>query len=76
LRNLAQPCTFVIMSETPAQSPWMTRSEAATYLRVSPATVDRWVREERLEAFKVAGTQSVRFSRAGVEALIAPEGDE
>lgn len=54
----------------------MTRSEAATYLRVSPATVDRWVREERLEAFKVAGTQSVRFSRAGVEALIAPEGDE
>lgn len=62
------------MSDEP-ESPWMTRSEAATYLRVSPATVDRWARESRLRAYKVAGTQSVRFSVAEIEALIVPDNE-
>jgi excisionase family DNA binding protein len=50
----------------------MTKTEVAAYLRVSPATVDRWVRECRITVFKVAGTQSVRFERHAVEALIVP----
>lgn len=49
---------------------WVTKAEVATYLGVSEATVGRWVREERLTSYKLAGTQSVRFRRSDVERLL------
>lgn len=49
---------------------WVTKAEVATYLGVSEATVGRWVREERLRSYKLAGTQSVRFKRGEVEQLL------
>lgn len=55
------------------ESPWLTRTETAQHLRVSPPTVDRWVREGRLTRYKLAGQQSVRFLRADVEALVTPD---
>jgi len=60
------------MESTEPESPWMTKAEAAVYLRVSEATVGRWAREGHLTTHKVAGTQSVRYPRAEVEALITP----
>lgn len=54
-------------------SPWMTRDEAASFARVSSATLDRWVREGRLARYKIAGTQSVRFARSEITALVVPD---
>lgn len=51
-------------------SPWMTRAEAAEYLRVGERSVDRYAAAGRLTKVRVGNTQSVRFARAEVVALI------
>jgi excisionase family DNA binding protein len=66
------------MSETTIaafESPWMTRAEAAAYLRVGERTIDRYAEGEKpkLRKHRVEGVQSVRFKRAEVEALVSPE---
>lgn len=53
------------------QSPWRTKEEAAAYLRCSQATVSRYMRRGELKAYKLAGTQSVRFKVEDLEALLA-----
>lgn len=65
--------TGAVMTE----SPWLTRTEAAAYLRISPLTFDRWLRERRVKRYKVAGQQSIRFLRSDLDALMTPvEEDE
>lgn len=54
-------------------SPWMTREEAAEYLRVRPRTVDRMVRERKLARHRLAHGDRPRFWRADVVALIVPD---
>lgn len=59
------------MTETPAKQ-WLTKHEVAERLRVSPATVDRWTREQRLTKYKVGDLQSVRFDADQVDSLVRP----
>src|SRR2546430_3465600 len=47
----------------------MTPSEAATYLRVNPATIHRWVREHRLPMYELATGGGRRFKRVDLDAL-------
>lgn len=54
------------------QTPWLTRREAAAYVRVSLETFDRWVKERDVPKHKAAGTQSVRFRREDLDALMVP----
>lgn len=58
----------------PATS-WLTKLEAAEYLRVRPRTIDRWVAEGRLTRYKLKGLQSVRFDRAELDRMIQPAGE-
>lgn len=55
---------------------WLTKVEAARYLRTSPSTLDRWVRDNNLTRYKVNGTQAVRFKRADLDALMVVDQDE
>ncbi len=67
------------VAQTPYSSgmtTYMTKSEAADFLRVSESTIDRYVRAGQLGRFKVAGLQSTRFRRDEVEAMIVPDNEE
>jgi excisionase family DNA binding protein len=62
------------MTETAAvESPWMTRAEAAAYLRVGERTIDRYAEASKLTKHRVEGVQSVRFARSEVEGLVSAE---
>lgn len=71
MRKPRQGSRVIGMTTTKAPV-WLTRDEAATRLRVSKHTVDRWVRERRLTKYKVGDLQSVRFSAAEVDNLVQP----
>lgn len=59
------------MTNTPTQ--WLTRQEAADYLRVTTATLDRWVREKKLPRYRVANKASARFRAVDLDAIVRPE---
>lgn len=63
------------MTKSSATAVWLTREEAAERLRVSPRTLDRYAREEKIAKYKVAGTQSVRYRADEVDALVQPSED-
>lgn len=52
------------------QSPWLTKSEAAHYLRVTTRTIDQWVLAGRITRHHVDGTRYVRFSRKELAELV------
>lgn len=54
----------------------MTRPEAAEYLRVSVDTIDRYARDGKIKKYTVAGTRSIRFKAAELDALMEPEIDD
>jgi excisionase family DNA binding protein len=54
----------------PASRTWLTASEAARRLHVSPKTVARWASEGRLEHRRTLGGHR-RFDPALVDALVA-----
>ena len=54
----------------PRPSPWMTRADAATYARVSVASIARAYRNGRLEAHRVAGGRAIRLHRDAVDAWL------
>lgn len=60
--------TTVINSETP----WLTRQEAATYLRVCPETIDAMIKSGRVRAYR-AGTRILRFRREDLDQALAPD---
>jgi excisionase family DNA binding protein len=60
------------MTTATVQTPWLTRREAAEYVRVSLETFDRWVAAGRVRKHKVADIQSVRFHREELDALMIP----
>lgn len=56
---------------------WMTRKEAAEYLRVSLPTIDRYAASGRLTKHTVPGGRAVRFKVTELDALLKPaEGGE
>jgi len=46
-------------------------SEAAAYLRLSPQSIDGWIRAGHIRAYRV-GPKTIRLRRSDVEALIVP----
>lgn len=78
----AHQCATVLISHHPKEgnphmldlvSPWLTRTEAADYARVSVQTIDRWVRDKKLTRHRIDGLRSVRFHRDDVDKLMIPE---
>jgi len=60
---------MIVRMTTPT---WMTKAQAAAHLGCSAATIDRYAREGKLTRHKLAGTQSVRFRRDELDALLEP----
>ena len=54
---------------------WMTKQEAAAHLRVSPVTLDRYVREGLVTKYVIGSKQSPRFRRTELDAIVTPAGD-
>ena len=54
----------------PHPFPWMTRADAATYARVSVASISRAIRAGRLRAYRIAGGRAVRLHRDDVDAWL------
>jgi excisionase family DNA binding protein len=67
---------FAIVDLTDARDrlprPWVTREEAAEYLNVSLATIDRWRAENALPTYKIRGTSLIRLRREDLDALPEP----
>lgn len=54
---------------------WLTASEAAVYLKVSPRTILQWAKDGRLPGHALSGTKRIRwrFSKAELDGkLYAP----
>lgn len=51
---------------------WYTRAEAAHYLRVHPATLDRYVRNGLLRRHKLRGVPHARYSASDLTAMCEP----
>lgn len=54
----------------PETSPWMTREEAAEYLRIAPRTFDNYVRAGEITRFRLKSSDRPRYRRAEVVRLI------
>lgn len=49
------------------ESPWMTREEAANYLRVKPMTISTWGWQGQITPYKHG--RNVRYKREEIESL-------
>ena len=54
---------------------WLTRSEAAEILRISPHTFDRYRREGKIPRYRTPGSHP-RYKRSDVEALLEIRGEQ
>lgn len=52
---------------------YLTRQEAAEYLRISVASLDRYVRQGKLPRHRLAGTRTARFIKEELDALVEPD---
>ncbi len=55
---------------------WLTRPEAAAYLRIHVDTLDRYARDKKITRYTVAGTRSVRFKVTELDNLVRPAEEE
>lgn len=51
-------------------SPWFTKDEAASYLRVSPDTMDRYVSTGLIRKRMIRNTRTVRFHKDDLDAAL------
>ena len=51
---------------------YFTRQEAADHLHISTRTLDRWVTDGVIPAYRVRGIQSLRFKQTDIEAMLVP----
>jgi excisionase family DNA binding protein len=58
--------------KTVIQSDWLTVAEAATYLKVKPRTLLLWVRQGKMKAFALSGTERRvwRFRQIDLDAAL------
>lgn len=68
LAGLAIICSMVDQT-------WFTREEAAEYLRVGTRTLDRWIADGKLRAFKKS-SRLVRLKREDLDSFMLSEGEE
>jgi excisionase family DNA binding protein len=64
-----------MMAETleevvPVDDEWLTVQEVATYLRMNPATIRKWLREGRLRGISFGGPAGWRIRREELERFI------
>jgi excisionase family DNA binding protein len=54
------------------QSEWLTAAEAATYLKVKPRSLLLWVRQGKVQAYALTGTQRRvwRFRKEDLDAAL------
>lgn len=52
---------------------WFTRAEAASYARVSLATLDRWARDGKITRHRTPGGRGVRFAKTDIDSAMIPE---
>lgn len=54
------------------QSPWLTATEAAQYLRVEPRTLLMWARQGTVKGYILSGTERItwRFLTADLDAMM------
>jgi len=70
VRNVKEELKLELVRELSTfNSPWLTRKEAANYLKVCLATIDNAVRDGRLEKFKC--NRSTKFRRSDLDKLAA-----
>ena len=50
----------------------LTTAEVADLFRVTEATVNRWVREDKIAALSLPGGKGYRFRRSDLDTLVAP----
>lgn len=50
---------------------WLTIAETCNYLKVTRATVYRWIRNGRLRSYRL-GERGTRLRRADVDAMLSP----
>jgi excisionase family DNA binding protein len=53
-------------------SPWLTREEAAAYLKINERTLDRYRSAGQIQAHKLAGTQSIRYRQDELDGMLKP----
>ncbi len=53
---------------------WLTRLEAAAYLKIHPITLDRWVKTGVVIRHQIRGTQRTRYSSRELDNLLIPLG--
>jgi excisionase family DNA binding protein len=58
---------------TAAGSPWLTRLEAAAYLKIHTDTLDALVRAGRLTRYTNGKGRIIRYRRDELDATLAPE---
>jgi excisionase family DNA binding protein len=51
---------------------WMTLNEAATYLKVKPRTLAKWVKDKKVPGHRLSGTQRCvwRFLQSELDAML------
>jgi len=54
----------------PPPARWVRRFEVATYLHVSPRTVDTWIAKGWITAYRMPGDRPLAFDLNEVDALI------
>ncbi len=54
-------------------TPYLTRDEAGAYLRVAPATIDRYAREGKITRMRLAGSRTPRFRKEELDNLLTPD---
>jgi excisionase family DNA binding protein len=56
----------------PAQSVWLTSTEAAAYLKVKPRSLLLWVRQGKVQAYALSGTRRRiwRFRREDLDSAL------
>ena len=60
------------MASNSLQSDWLTSAEAAAYLKVKPRSLLLWVRQGKLQAYALSGTQRRiwRFRRKDLDSAL------
>lgn len=52
------------------ESPWFTRAEGAEYLRISPETLDQYLKLGTIRKRTIKGTRTVRLHRDDLDAAL------
>jgi len=63
-----------IVLEDCTMQEWMTASEVAAELKVSPRTILQWAKQGKIPGYRLSGSERItwRFRRADLDAMLTP----